>query len=113
VDADYDDGDLDATAEVGIVWDEGWPSYAYGDVWVDGGDCDLTFTFEDVGTGIWTGTYPTVEAGITLETADQTLTGTLTLDGTDTATIVVTFDGDQTYTFELDLETGEITAVIS
>jgi hypothetical protein len=96
---------------ISTVFQGGQPDTASGTVLVDGVGCDSTFVFEDVPAGpLLAGAWPVATADLTLAGAEGALDGTVTFDGTSTATIVASID-DSTFTFLLDLVTGEVTQV--
>jgi hypothetical protein len=79
---------------------------------LDSGSCTGTYDIDGTDFDSLGGTYPTASFNALIQGAGGKLTGTVTLDGTSIARLVVNLnDGAEVYTFDLDLATGEVTAV--
>jgi len=73
------------------------------------GDCSFDFSFDDVGdldTGI--DGFPVASVGFDLAVGEESLGGSIELDGTSTAVVRAARGGGDPEIFELDLETGAL-----
>jgi len=89
---------------------DGVPVSASGSGSVESGDCTFDFTFDDVDVAglLGGGAFGTAGVAFELTSAGHSLTGSVTLDGTDLAQITASLDGGPPETYTLDLVTGQL-----
>ncbi|MHC4958297.1 MAG: hypothetical protein ACYTGN_07960 [Planctomycetota bacterium] len=70
------------------------------------GDCQFDFSFDEITIDLANPTLPAADATFTVDTADHTVAGKATFDGTSGVTFEATLDDGEAETFSFDISEG-------
>ena len=84
-------------------------SVASGTVTIRSGDCTTSFSIRPTPALALLGTYPTAVVDTTISSKNGLVQGTVSMNGTPRAVLVMTYNQESTFTWWLDLDTGELT----
>lgn len=102
---------VEASGQVAAQYSGGSATETTGGVTTSGGGCNVSLGWVAQVINFWLQAFPNVEITGTIQLGADTITGTITTNGTNTATAMMTLNGGETNTFTINLTTGVVTHV--